>query len=86
MRSAFGDASPNVLAIPAQADVTWPDDAVLTVIQLGAGQTTIDAVTGVNLNGISSGAGAINARRQGVSLVRLTENDWLATGDIGVIA
>lgn len=80
------NANANALTIPAQGDVAWPADTVIQVIRLGAGVTTIAAATGVTLNGVSAGSGAMPNQWQGVALTRLAEDVWVASGDIEVVA
>ena len=48
--------------------------------------TTITAASGVTLNGVSAGSGAISARWGGVSLYKKATNTWLAMGAIGTVA
>ncbi len=82
----MSNASANTLTIQAQADEAYLDDHVTTVIMLGAGTTTIQADTGVTLNGVSAGGGDIQAQFSGVTLLRTASNVWVASGNIGTIA
>lgn len=80
------NASANTLTIPANASVAFPTGTVITVIQGGAGATTISAAATVTLNGVSTGSGAINTQYQGVSLLKTATNTWIASGDIATVA
>lgn len=85
----MNNASANVLTIPTNASVAFPfstsNSAVINVLQIGAGITTITADTGVTLNGVSAGSGAISGQFGGVSLMKVATNTWIATGAIGAV-
>lgn len=80
------NASANTLTIPTNASVAFDTGTVVHVIQIGAGVTTITGDTGVTVNGVSAGSGAINNRYQGVSLLKVGTNTWIASGDIATVA
>lgn len=80
------NAAPNTVTIPAQGTVAWPACSMITIIQVGAGTTTIEGATGVTINGVSAGSGDVGLRWQGVALLRVAENEWVASGSIGVVA
>lgn len=75
----------NVVSIPPNSSVPLPVPCVINVVQRNSGTTTIDADTGVTLNGVSGGTGNIQNRFQGVSLLQLETDDWIASGDIGTV-
>ncbi len=79
------NASANVLTIPANADVPFDIGTAVLVIQKGAGTTTVTAASGVTLNGVSAGSGAIGARFAGVLLIKVDTNTWIATGNIATV-
>lgn len=74
----MNNASANTVTIPAGA--TLPVGAVVNVVQIGAGATTITGDTGVTVNGTSEGSVAISARWQGVSLWKVAADEWVASG------
>lgn len=80
------NADANTVTIPTNAAVAFPTGTVIHVTQIGAGETSIAGATGVTLNGVSAGSGAIRNRWQGVSLLKLGTNTWVASGDIGAVA
>ena len=82
----MNNASANVLTIPANASVAFPIGTVINVEQLGAGVTSITAGSGVTLNGVSTGTGAISTRWSGVSLWKRNTNEWTVMGGIGAVA
>lgn len=80
------NASANTLTIPANAAVAFDVGTVINVIQIGAGVTTIEGDTGVTVNGVSAGSGAINTQYQGVSIIKTATDTWIASGDIATVA
>lgn len=79
-------ASANQLTIPTNASVAYPVGTVIVIQQIGAGVTTVKGATGVTLNGVSAGGGAITARWAACSIVKSATNTWLAMGGIGAVA
>lgn len=77
--------SANTVTIPTNATQAFPIGTCISVVQDGAGVTTISAASGVTLNGVSAGSGAINNRYQGVSLLKTGTNTWVASGDIATV-
>ena len=82
----MNNAAANTLTIPTNATVAFDVGPVIVVQQIGAGATTIDATTGVTLNGVSAGNGAISAQWGSVSLIKTAADTWLAMGAIGAVA
>ena len=82
----MSNVSANTLTIPSSASIAFAVGATVNVIQIGAGATTIAAGTGVTLNGVATGSGAINTQYQGVSLLKITDDTWVASGDIATVA
>lgn len=80
------NASANTVTIPTNASVAFGVGSVITVVQKGAGVTTIAGDAGVTVNGVSAGSGAINNQYQGVSLMKVATDTWIASGDIATVA
>jgi hypothetical protein len=78
----MNNASANTVTIPTNASVAFDVGSVVTVIQIGAGVTTIEGATGVTVNGTSGGSVSISAQYQGVSLLKIATNTWIASGAI----
>jgi len=76
------NASANTVTVPTNAAVAFDVGSVVTVIQKGAGATTVTGDTGVTVNGTSGGSVAILARYQGVSLIKVTTDTWIASGAV----
>jgi hypothetical protein len=69
-------ASANTFTIPTNASVAFPVGSSLTVFRSGAGVTTIQATTGVILNGTSGASRLIEGRYQGVLLQKKATDTW----------
>lgn len=79
-------ADANTLTIPANASVAFPVGTIISVIQLGAGTTTIAGDTGVTVNGVSGASGSIGSRFQAAALLKTATDTWTISGDFGEAA
>jgi hypothetical protein len=75
-----------VLTIPDFATVAYPVGTIVSISMTGIGVTSITADTGVTLNGVVAGTGAMNGQWAGVSLYNRAEDVWVVQGAIGVVA
>ena len=82
----MSNASANVFTIEPNATIAHSTGAQIDVIMLGAGVTSITADTGVTLNGVSTGTGAMTAQYGAVTLLRISSDVWTASGAIGTVA
>lgn len=80
------NASANTLTIPTNASVAFDTGTVINIIQKGAGVTTVTGDTGVTVNGVSAGSGTINSQYDGVSILKVASDTWIASGGIGTVA
>jgi len=78
--------SANDFQIPTNASVAFPIGSVINVIQIGAGQTTIKAVTSGTTTISSTGASAIapklRAQYSAASCIKVATDTWYVVGDI----
>ena len=78
--------SANDFQIPTNANVAFPVGTVINVIQIGAGQTTIKAVTAGTTTISSTGASAIapklRAQYSAASCIKVATDTWYVVGDI----
>ena len=75
------NGSANTLTIPPNADVAFPIGAIIEVVQMGAGQTTLTPGSGVTLR--SRGAAYKIPGQYGVAGIRKrATNEWVAFGDL----
>lgn len=70
------NASANTLTVPPNSSVAFAVNAQVLVAQLGAGQTTIVAGSGVTLRGTLT----IASQYEAVSLIQIATDEWLVLG------
>jgi hypothetical protein len=76
-------ATANNLTVPPNGTVAFPVGTVIQARQVGAGQTTVVAGSGVTVNT----AETLKTRKQGssLSLVKVATDEWDLTGDLEVV-
>lgn len=78
--------SANDFLIPTNANVAFAVGTVINVIQIGAGQTTIKAVTSGTTSILSTGATAaqpkLRAQYSAASCIKVATDTWYVIGDI----
>lgn len=82
----MSNASAQTLTIPTNASVAFATGTQVDVSQIGAGVTSVAGDTGVTLNGVSAGTGALSAQYGSVTLVKLATDTWLMTGNHAAVA
>ena len=79
-------ATANDFQIPTNANVAFPVGTVINVIQIGAGQTTIKAVSSGTTTISSTGATAaepdLRAQFSAASCIKVATDTWYVVGDI----
>jgi hypothetical protein len=79
-------ASANDFQIPTNANVAYPVGTVINVIQIGAGQTTIKAVTSgtttISSTGATATAPKLRAQYSAASCIKVATDTWYVVGDI----
>lgn len=79
-------ASANDFSIPTNANVAFAIGTVINVIQIGAGQTTIKAVTSGTTTILSTGATAaqpkLRSQYSAASCIKVATDTWYVIGDI----
>jgi len=79
-------AGANDFLLPTNANVAFPIGSVINVIQIGAGQTTIKAVTSgtttVSSTGAAPTAPKLRAQFSAASCVKVATDTWYIIGDI----
>ena len=82
----MNNASANTLSIPTNASVAYPVGTQINVLQIGAGQTTIQAVTSGTTTILSTAATAaapkIRARYGMATCIKAATDTWYVVGDI----
>jgi hypothetical protein len=78
--------SANDFQIPTNANVAFPTGTVINVIQIGAGQTTIKAVTSgtttISSTGATATAPKLRAQFSAASCIKVATDTWYVVGDI----
>jgi hypothetical protein len=80
------NASANNFSIPTNASVAFPIGTQINVLQIGAGQTTIQAVTSgtttIQSTGASAAAPKLRARYSAATCLKAATDTWYVFGDI----
>jgi hypothetical protein len=79
-------ATANDFQIPTNANVAFPVGTVINVIQIGAGTTTIEAVTPgtttIESTGATATAPKLRAQFSAASCIKVATDTWYVVGDI----
>ena len=79
-------ATANDFQIPTNANVAFPVGTVINVIQIGAGKTTIEAVTSgtttISSTGATAAAPELRAQFSAASCIKVATDTWYVVGDI----
>jgi hypothetical protein len=80
------NASAQTYSIPTNANVAYPIGAQINIIQIGAGQVTINAVTSgtttVLSNGGTAAAPKLRVQYSSATLIKVATDTWYVIGDI----
>lgn len=80
------NASAQTYSIPTNASVAFPIGSQINIIQIGAGQVTINAVTSGTTSVLSTGATAsapkLRAQYSSASIIKAATDTWYVVGDI----
>lgn len=80
------NASAQTYSIPTNASVAFPIGCQINIIQIGAGQVTINAVTSGTTTVLSTGATPaapkLRAQYSSATLVKVGTDTWYVIGDI----
>lgn len=80
------NASANTFSIPTNASVAFPIGTQINVLQIGAGQTTIQAVTSgtttINSTGATAAAPKLRARYSAATCLKAGTDLWYVFGDV----
>lgn len=81
----MNNALSNTVNIPLNSSIPFPIGTQITVLQTGAGQTTITTDVGVTLNCTpqsTSNVATLRAQWSSVQLIKRATNTWVAIGDL----
>ena len=74
-------ASANTLTVPPNSSVAFPVGSNLTVVQIGAGATTLTAGVGVTVNSFQSQV-VLSGQWAAATLVKVGTDSWVAFGNL----
>lgn len=77
---SLNNGSANNLTVPLNSSVPFPIGTQITIIQIGAGQTTIVATGGVTIN--ATPGLKLRAQYSVATLIKLGTDAWIAAGDL----
>jgi hypothetical protein len=75
------NASANTVTIPTNTSVAFPTGTVVTVVQTGAGQTTVAGASGVTVNSEGSRL-KLKGQYAAASLLKTDTDTWVAFGNL----
>jgi hypothetical protein len=79
-------AGANDFQIPTNSNVAFPIGTIINVIQIGAGQTTIKAVTSgtttISSTGLTATAPKLRVQFSAASCIKVATDTWYVVGDI----
>lgn len=78
------NASAQTYSIPTNASVAYPIGAQINIIQIGAGQVTIQGAGGVTVasTGATATAPKLRAQYSSATLIKVATDTWYVVGDI----
>jgi hypothetical protein len=79
----ISNASANTVTVPPNSSVAFPTGSVVTLVQTGAGQTTIAAGSGVTIQSESSKL-KLKAQYATAGLLKTATDTWVAFGNLVV--
>jgi hypothetical protein len=82
----MSNGSANTLTIPPNSSVAFAVGDRIDVVMLGSGATSVTGGSGVTLNGVSTGTGAIAAQYASASCLKIATDTWLLIGNHGGVS
>ena len=76
----------NTVTIPPNSSVAFTVGDRIDIIMAGAGTTSVTGGSGVSVNGVTTGTGAIAAQYSAVSCIKTDTNAWLLVGNHGGVS
>lgn len=78
------NAAAQTYTIPLNSSVAFPTGSIINIIQIGAGQVTIQGASGVTVasTGATSTAPKLRATYSAASIIKVGTDSWYVVGDI----
>lgn len=81
----MSNGSAQTLTIPPNSSVAFPVNCQIDIINKGAGVTSVTGGTGVTLNGVSTGTGALDGQYKAVTIIKDAADAWIMMGGHGTV-
>lgn len=78
------NASSQTYTIPLNSSVAFPTGSMINIVQIGAGQVTIQGASGVTVasTGATSTAPKLRAQYSAATLIKVGTDSWYVIGDL----
>jgi hypothetical protein len=76
----MNSSSANDLTVPLNSSEAFPVGSQINILQIGTGQTTVAATSGVTIN--ATPGLKLRARWSSATLIKRAENFWVLVGDL----
>lgn len=81
----MNNGSANVITIPPNSSVDFPEGTELEIIMKGAGQTKITGGSGVSVNGTATASVKVTGQYASIRLIQDTNNNWFVKSGESII-
>ena len=80
------NGSAQTVTIPLNSSVAFATGDRIDIVMLGSGTTSVTGASGVTLNGVNGGTGAISAQFAAVSCLKIATDTWILMGNHGGVS
>ena len=80
------NGSAQTVTIPLNSSVAFSTGDRIDIVMLGSGTTSVTGASGVTLNGVNGGTGAISAQFAAVSCLKIATDTWILMGNHGGVS
>ena len=80
------NGSAQTITIPLNSSVAFATGDRVDIVMLGSGTTSVTGASGVTVNGVNGGTGAISAQYAAVSCLKIASDTWILMGNHGGVS
>ena len=80
------NGSAQTVTIPLNSSVAFATGDRIDIVMLGSGTTSVTGTSGVTVNGVNGGTGAISAQYAAVSCLKIATDTWILMGNHGGVS
>ena len=80
------NGSAQTVTIPLNSSVAFAIGDRIDIVMLGSGTTSVTGTSGVTVNGVNGGTGAISAQFAAVSCLKIATDTWILMGNHGGVS